>query len=67
MIHAIRINSEFKIEVKDFADIQQTPIQYTKSLISRKFVKYIDACINDLTDPDERKYMEILLKNIPEF
>jgi hypothetical protein len=48
-------------------DIQQTLVQYAKSLSSRKLVKYFEVCINGITDPDERKYMEILLKNIPEF
>jgi hypothetical protein len=67
LIHSIRINSEFLIEVKDFADIQQALVQYAKSISSRKLVKYFEVCINGITDPDERKYMEILLKNIPEF
>lgn len=29
--------------------------------------KYIDVCVKDIADPDERKYMETLLDNIPEF
>ena len=61
------IKSEFKIEIKDFTDIQQNPILYTKPLSTRKLVKYIDVCLNDITDPDERNYMETLFNNIPEF
>jgi hypothetical protein len=41
-------------------------ILFIKPLSSRKLAKYIEVCINDITDPDERNYMKTLLDNIPE-
>jgi transposase len=61
------IKSECKINILDFTDLQLTPIHYIKPLSSRKLAKYIGVCLKDITDPNERNYLETLLDNIPEF
>ena len=66
--HNIKIiKKEYKSVIPDFADIQQNNIPFIKPLSSRKLAKYIDVCVKDITDPDERNYMETLLNNMPEF
>ena len=61
------IKLECKIKVIDFTEIQLSPTHYVKPLSSRKLAKYIGVCLKDITDPNERNYMETLLDNIPEF
>ena len=63
-IHTIK--SEYKNTAMDFNDIQKNPIHYVKPLSSRSLAKYIGVCINDITDPNERTYMETIIENIPE-
>lgn len=65
--HNINIlKSEFKINIPSFTEVQQYTIPYIKPLSSRKLAKYIEVCIKDIADLDERNYMETLLDNIPE-
>jgi len=61
------IRREYKNEIPDFTEINQNVIPFIKPLSSRKLAKYIDVCVKDITDKDERYYMETLLDNIPEF
>ena len=61
------IRAEYKNDIPDFTDINQNAIPFIKPLISRELAKYIDVCIADITDQDQRYYMETLLGNIPEF
>lgn len=60
------LKSECKINIPSFTEIQQSTIPFIKPLSSRKLAKYIEVCIKDITDPDERNYMETLLDNTPE-
>ena len=55
------------IQIPDFTDSNQNLIPFIKPLISRELAKYIDVCVTEITDPDQRYYMETLLENIPEF
>lgn len=65
--HNINIlKSEYKISIPSFTEVQQYTIPFIKPLSSRKLAKYIEVCIKDMADPDERNYMEMLLENIPE-
>ena len=65
--HNINIlKSDFKINILSFTEVQQYTIPYIKPLSSRKLSKYIEVCIKDIADLDERNYMEMLLDNIPE-
>ena len=65
--HNINIlKSDFKINIPSFTEVQQYTIPYIKPLSSRKLAKYIEVCIKDIADLDERNYMEMLLDNIPE-
>lgn len=57
---------ECKINTPSFTEVQQYTIPYIKPLSSRKLAKYIEVCIKDIADPDERNYMETILDNIPE-
>ena len=61
------IKTENKNNSPGFTNIQQRTICFIKPLSSRKLAKYIDVCVNDITDPDERNYMKTLLDNFPEF
>ena len=55
------------IQIPDFTDSNQNLISFIKPLISSELAKYIDVCVTEITDPDQRYYMETLLENIPEF
>ncbi len=57
---------ECKINIPSFTEVQQYTIPYIKPLSSRKLAKYIEVCIKDIANPDERNYMETILDNIPE-
>jgi len=57
---------ECKIIIPSFTEVQRYIIPYIKQLSSRKLAKYIEVCIKDIADPDERNYMETILDNIPE-
>lgn len=57
---------ECKINIPSFTEVQQCTISYIKPLSSRKLAKYIEVCIKDIANPDERNYMETILDNIPE-
>lgn len=61
------IRREYKNDIPDFTGINQNAIPFIKPLSSRKLAKYIDVCIKDITDMDERVYMETLLDNTLEF
>ena len=61
------IRRDYKNDIPDFTDINQHAIPFIKPLSSRKLAKYIDVCVKDITDKDERYYMETLLENTPEF
>ena len=61
------IRREYKNDIPDFTGINQNAICFIKPLSSRKLAKYIDVCIKDITDMDERVYMETLLDNTLEF
>ena len=60
------LKSECKINNLSFTEVQQNAIPFIKPLSSRKLTKYIEVCIKDIPDPDERNYMETILENIPE-
>jgi len=60
------LKSECKINIPSFTEVQQNAIPFIKPLSSRKLTKYIEVCIKDIADPDERNYMETILENIPE-
>lgn len=61
------LRREYKNDIPDFTDINKNIIPFIKPLISRKLAKYIDVCIKNITDKDEKYYMETLLDNTPEF
>jgi transposase len=56
----------YEINTPGFLQFQNTKIQYIKPLSTRKLAKYIGLHFIDISDPQERNYMEILLKNVPE-
>ena len=60
------LKSEYKIIIPSFTEVQQYTIPFIKPLSSRKLAKYIEVCIKDIADPDDRNYMETLLENMPE-
>lgn len=63
-IKLIKENSN--ITTPDFTQAQRIKIPFTKPLPSRKLAKYIGSSITEIVDPEEQKYMQILLRNIPE-
>lgn len=63
-INAIRDN--YKISTPGFSQVQHTQIPYVKPLSSRKLAKYIGFCLNDIIDPQERKYLQTLLDEMVE-
>jgi len=60
------LKSQCKINIPNFTEVQRSTIPYIRPLSSRKLAKYIEVCIKDIANPDERNYMETLLDNIPE-
>jgi len=65
--HINRIKTLCNKVAKNFKELQQTPIVFIKPLSTRKLAKFIDVNIKDISDPDERSYMETLIENISEF
>jgi len=65
--HINRIKTVSNTAAKNFKELQQTPIVFIKPLSTRKLAKFIDVNIKDISDPDERSYMETLIENISEF
>ena len=65
--HINRIKTSSNTTTRNVKGLQQTPICFIKPLSTRKLAKFIDVNINNISDPDERNYMEMLLKNVPEF
>jgi hypothetical protein len=65
---AIRLKKVQKrsINTPGFIQFQNTRIQYIKPLSTRKLTKYIGLHFAEISDPQERNYMEILLKNVPD-
>jgi transposase len=63
-INAIRDN--FKICTPGFSQVQHTKIPYVKPLSPRKLAKYIGFYLNDIVDPQERKYLQTLLDEMVE-
>lgn len=66
-LHINRLITLSNKAAKDFKELQQTPIVFIKPLSTRKLAKFIDVNIKDISDPDERSYMETLIENISEF
>jgi transposase len=56
----------YGINTPGFLQFQNNKIPYIKPLSTRKLAKYIGSHFTDISDPRERNYMEILLKNVPE-
>jgi len=65
--HINRIKTVSNTAAKNFKELLQTPIVFIKPLSTRKLAKFIDVNINDISDSDERSYMETLIENISEF
>ncbi len=65
--HINRIKTLCNKAAKNFKELQQTPIIFIKPLSTRKLAKFIDVNIKDISDSDERSYMETLIENILEF
>ncbi len=65
--HINRIKTVSNTAAKNFKELQQTPIVFIKPLSTKKLAKFIDVNIKDISDPDERSYMETLIENISEF
>lgn len=63
-INVIRDN--FKICTPGFSQVQHTKIPYVKPLSPRKLAKYIGFYLNDIVDPQERKYLQTLLDEMVE-
>jgi predicted transcriptional regulator len=61
------IRAEYKNDIPDFTYSNQNLIPFIKPLGSRELAKYIYLFVTDITDPDERYYLETLLENVPEF
>jgi len=65
--HNINVmKKNYEINTPGFLQFQSTKIQYIKPLSTRKLTKYIGSHFTDISDSQERDYMEILLKNVPE-
>lgn len=56
----------YEINTPGFLQFQNNKISYIKPLSTRKLAKYIGLHFTNISDPRERNYMEILLKNVPE-
>ena len=65
--HINRMKTVSNTAAKNFKELLQTPIVFIKPLSTRKLAKFIDVNIKDISDPDERSYMETLIENISEF
>ncbi len=63
-INMIKDNNN--IQTLGFTQVPQTRIPYVKPLSSRKLARYIDSCLTDIFDPQERYYMQTLLDNLAE-
>lgn len=51
------LKSQCKINIPNFTEVQRSTIPYIRPLSSRKLAKYIEVCIKDIANPDERNYM----------
>ena len=60
------IKKKHGICTPDFAQIQKERIPYIKPLSSRELAKYIGSCPTVVKNPDQRRYLQTLLDNIPE-
>jgi len=60
------IKEKHEICTPDFAQIQKERIPYIKPLSSRELAKYIGSCPTAVKNPDQRRYLQTLLDNIPE-
>lgn len=63
---SICLRIQYKINTSGFSQVQSIKIPYVRPLSSGKLANYIGANIAEITDPQERHYMQTILENITE-